>query len=205
MNNSHLLKRLDDECELIELHANIYFAQDLLGEQHGEMSAHIRRHFNRPFHDIANVVLRPKGHIMTRVNKLKRILSGKSRKDKWLSIQARAMFSHSPEQAFLCANSLLAGGQIKRVFLATDSEALQDLAYEMIDNSKDVLVTIEKTLQPDINDGGINHNRDNFEVRHSSEDAENAVLEWFLLGEADYCASVSLKVTASIIQVTYHL
>ena len=59
LNDTYGFYRLQRECDVIQMHANMYFAHYLLGPAHGDLAAGLRRKFPRPFHDIANIALIP--------------------------------------------------------------------------------------------------------------------------------------------------
>ena len=59
LNDTYGFYRLQRECDVIQMHANMYFAHYLLGPAYGDLAAGLRRKFPRPFHDIANIALIP--------------------------------------------------------------------------------------------------------------------------------------------------
>lgn len=59
LNDTNGFHRLQRECDVIQIHANMYFAHYLLGPAYGDLATGMRRKFPRPFHDIANIALIP--------------------------------------------------------------------------------------------------------------------------------------------------
>ena len=192
VNNTELLDRMNRQCHIIYVHGNIYYAHMLLGPQFGKYSAYVRKYFKSPFYDISRIVFRPKDYLMKRVLGVKDIFKTRAKyssgkKGMWLSIHMRGIMTKWPERAFECANALLDGGNITGVFLATDSAPLQDMAYKMIRGSSHTLYTIKKNLE-----NTIDLDTDSMDIRNTTRDIRIAVLEWYLIGEANYCLSTSL-------------
>ena len=192
MNDTVLFKRLDENCDVIYIHGNIYYGHLLLGPSFGKYSAYIRRHLPNPFHDLSRVVFRPKRYLMQKVDKIINEIQSRwkyntTREQKWLSIHMRGIMTKMPEKTFACANSLLSQGLISGIFFATDSEPLENLAYSSIVNSARNVVTVKKELEQIID-----KNIDTWDIRNSTIDMRTAVVEWYTIGEADYCISPSL-------------
>jgi len=194
MEDTHLFDKMKDDCDVIFIHANMYFANYLL-EDFRKLPHKLRQMFPKPFHDMSKLVLRPQDYILQRVRILTCQMVYKNPTDgsnlKWLSVQARGIFSRGIEGGFKCINKLITTGQIGKVFFATDSRPLQDLAFDMIKDAKQRLVIISKDLEEKID-----ANIDTFHIRDTTKDIENAVLEWYMIGEAPYCMSFSIDLSS---------
>jgi hypothetical protein len=100
---------------------------------------------------------------------------------------------NSIELAFKCANMMLEKKYISYVFFAADNERLRTMAEQYISDQK-ALVQISSKLQFSARDGG--HDGDNTDIR-TRDGMHAAVLEWYLMGEADYCITTSPHSTFS--------
>ena len=190
MNDTVLFHRLNEQCDVIYIHGNIYYGHMLLGPSFGKYGNYIRRHLKSPFHDLSKLVFRPQNHLMDRVDTIvnalrNRLRQNTTREQKWLSIHMRGMMTKAPEKTFACANALLAKGEIGGIFFATDSAPLEELAYLSITDSPSSLLTVRKHLEQKMN-------MDSWDIRDSTKDMRTAVVEWYTIGEADYCMSPSL-------------
>jgi hypothetical protein len=194
--DKELYERLDTECDVIYMKANNYFAHFLLGEQFGELSRDFRKIFDRPFNDISNILFKPDKHIIDKASEVRKMLSAGNKR--WLSIQAHDMSKQgklkhldyeSIEQAFHCANKLLKDKDIDYVFLATDSAKLEEYAYSLISDQK-AYVLVGKSQQQNV--------LADFDAfsRLGQSEMDYALLDWYLVGEADYCMSPSIEQSA---------
>ena len=77
-------------------------------------------------------------------------------------------------------------GFIKNVFFATDSDLLLKDAAKYIED-QDALVTVHNVQRESFADF-LRDGHDSFKMR-SAKGMHTAVLEWYMLGEADYCMS----------------
>lgn len=192
VNDTMLFDRMDKSCDVIYVHGNIYYSHLLLGPQFGKYSAYIRNAFPSPFYDISKIVFQPRDYLLKRVESIKEIFRSRSAhlpttQRRWLSIHIRGIMTKWPERAFECANALLDRGEISNIFFATDSAPYQEMAYEMIHNSQHVLYTVQKEME-----ATIDLEIDSMDIRNSTRDIRMAVLEWYMIGEGDYCLSTSL-------------
>lgn len=165
----------------------MYFAELFLNPVHGRLSEYLRKFFPQPFRDIIESVLIPKSGLLQEVKEVKEQLSSNNGKGKWLSIQIRNKFAYNTMETFECAKRLLDSGQIQKIFIATDSYKVQQLAYKILDHEKDRIVTVKKHLLFD------DKRDDNYAIRNTAKEVRIALLEWLLVGEADYCTSPSMK------------
>jgi hypothetical protein len=92
------------------------------------------------------------------------------------------------KRSFKCANKLLSEGKISYVFFAADSAKLRKMARSYI-SSPEHLVEIPAELQ--FSTAEKDTKGDNFDIR-DADGMHAAVLEWFFIGEADYCMSTSI-------------
>jgi hypothetical protein len=74
VNNPNLLKKLDKDCDIINIKANIYFTHLLLNNLHGIYASEIKSHFTRPFHSISNVVFKPQKLIFKKIDEIKKFI-----------------------------------------------------------------------------------------------------------------------------------
>ena len=79
---------------------------------------------------------------------------------------------------------MLATGEIGYVFIATDSQPLRRMAMSMITRSEQTVKTIEKEEEK-------KRNIDSNDIR-DREGMKDAVKDWYLIGEANYCMSTSI-------------
>ena len=165
----------------------MYFAEFLYNPAHGKSSEYLRKFFPQPFRDIIESVLIPKSGLLEEVEGLKKLLYSDNGKGKSLSIQIREKFSYNTKETFECAKRLLDSGQIQKVFIATDSNKVQELAFKMLNHKNDRVLTVKKHL--------LFHEKrgDNYAIRNSGQEVRIALQEWLLVGEADYCTSPSMK------------
>jgi hypothetical protein len=194
--DKELYERLDAECDVIYMKSNNYFAHFLLSEEFGELSRDFRKIFTQPFNDIASVLFKPDRHILDKAADVRKMLTAGNKR--WLSIQAHDMSLQgkpkhldygSIKQTFQCANKLLEENEIDFVFFATDSAKLEDYAYSLISDQK-AYVLVGKSQQQNV--------LADFDVvsRMGQDDMDYALLDWYLIGEADYCMSPSIQQSA---------
>ena len=77
-------------------------------------------------------------------------------------------------------------GVIKNIFFATDSDVLLREANKYVED-KGALVTVHNVERESFKEF-LEDGHDSFKMRNS-KGMHTAVLEWFILGEADYCMS----------------
>ena len=172
--------RVNLGCDVVELRSNEYF-------DHLVMGSNI---FDAPFRDAAMILFKPQFDIQKQADEIVRSIQKEDngKKAVWLSIHARQLFTQGGdlEKSFECANKLLNEGEIQKVFFATDSELLLRDAGKFI-NDKDALVTVHNVKRLS-NGEYIEGGHDNFKLRNE-KGMRNAILEWYILGEANYCLS----------------
>ena len=189
-----LFKRLDQECDVIDIHSNLYFVHLLL---HDRLDSAYRRYLNdkvfiRPFHNVVQSIFNPRHEIQLKVDTMLRRLRGPNGDKKWLSIQARSKMMKGDDDRALtysldCANYLLSKGVIDHVFFASDSAYFLKYVENAINKEHPgKLVTVVK------NDLNPNSWEDTFSMRDTKSEMTVAVVEWWLVGEADYCMSPSI-------------
>ena len=132
----------------------------------------------------------PERSITDKSLQVKKMLT--SGKKKWLSIQAHDMSINgkakhldyeSVQKSLDCANKLLKEKVIDNIFFATDSKKLEDYAYKLISDQKAyVLISKDQDSLMDYDSRSI----------HSEDEMDHALLDWYLVGEADYCMSPSI-------------
>lgn len=189
-----LFRQLDQECDVIDINSNLYFVHLLLNDKlDGEYRKYLHNKiFIRPFHNVVESIFHPRPEIQTKIDSVLQRLKGPKGDLKWLSIQARSKMMKGDDDTSLmsslvCANYLLAKGVIDHVFFASDSEFFLKIVEQTIEKEHPgKLVTVRKK--------NLNQNSwsDNFAMRDSKADMEVAVVEWWLIGEADYCISPSI-------------
>lgn len=187
INNMKVLHRLNKECDQINIESNVYFAHILLSQEMGHFGQIMKLIFNNPFRHMSNIIFPPTSDVRMEVKAMKQKLSSGGETNKWLSIHARGMFSHGTEstsRAIECANTLLSSGEIARVFFATDSPELLAFAQSKI-TTPGVLIFCDKDLPP------LAPNGDSPGLR-TTPGIHDALVEWYLIGDADYCLSPSI-------------
>jgi hypothetical protein len=89
---------------------------------------------------------------------------------------------------FNCVNKLIAEKTAMLVFFAADTLFLRELAFKLM---ADKNAFYEVHHSEDIISSKKGKQADTFEIR-SKKGMEFATLEWFLIGEADYCLSPTI-------------
>lgn len=191
-----LFKRVDTFCDVISLRSNVYFAHLLQNITVDHQKFHDK--FPHPFQDISNFLFNPTRSITDQAKELLDKMRGPEGNIlPWMSIQAREKFIVGPldvrdntiERSFKCANKLLKDGKINHVFFAADSEKLRRMARSYMDDP-DLLVEIPENLQLSTKEKDVYG--DNYDIRNA-QGMHAAVLEWYFIGEADYCMSASIE------------
>jgi len=180
INDKVLFDRLNNECKVIHIQANIYFAHFLLANE--DLGERLRQTFHEtsPFHHISQIAFRPDAQMKEQVSNF---IQEKFKGKKWLSIHARGIWdtgTHA-EAALECANKLIANGDIAYVFFASDSSRLIARATALI--APENLVAVPHEAISDESGNRI----DSFKIRKDGMNA--ALLEWLLIGEATYCTA----------------
>jgi len=180
-----LLKRLHEQCDVILIATNQYYAPILFSL--GKRGHYLRHMFqNLPFKSLSQCLFRIREDIKHQADiSIKKL----NEEGKWLSIHVRGYYEkgfggykkvHDASDAFICAKKLLDKGIINNVFFATESAEMDQMIrkyvpFEKIIRTKKSLIG-SKELE---REGG-------FEIR---KEMQQAVIDWYILGQADYCMS----------------
>ena len=173
-----LFDRLNEECHVIKIQANIYYAHLLLTDKIG---SRLKKtfHLTSPFHHIAQIVFRPDESKRQLANDF--ILEN-MKGEKWLSIHARGYYDDGSrtDRALECANKLLSLGEISYVYFATETLRLLEKAQKAIPAGK-LITTPHETVADSAHD-----REDSMSIRN---DMDSAMLDWLLIGSATYCTA----------------
>lgn len=188
-----LFQKMDEMCDIIKLTCNSYYAPFLMDPTvFGEKANMLRQIFtDNPLHTIGKCHLQP-NPVINQLN-MQIINEMRNSGGKWLSIHARAYYDYNGKassKAFTCAKRLLEVGMIKRVYFATESLNLINLAQGYFQQFPGALYISDKMIQQP-NPAGNMTNIDN-EINVD----EAHVVEWLTIGEADYCISPTFEVSS---------
>ena len=174
----NLFDRLNNECHVIKIQANIYYAHLLLNDNIG---SRLKKtfHLTSPFHHIAQIVFRPDDARRQSANEF---ILEHMKGEKWLSIHARGYYddgSHT-DKALECAKRLLNLGEISYVYFATETLRLLEKAQKEIPAGK-LITTPHETVADSAYE-----REDSMSIRN---DMDSAILDWLLIGSATYCTA----------------
>lgn len=182
LKDQRLFERLNSECHIIFMRYNHYFADLLAHPGLGPTSFRVRDYFPNPFNQISNIIFRP--HVSF-IAKAQKFIEEKFENRKWMSIHARGLYDNGAQadRMLQCANKLLENGDISHVFFSSDNGYLRNISHSEI-VKKGALVEWTEG-----NENGVNVRKDS-----PSNENENdmALLEWYIIGEADYCMSATI-------------
>ena len=173
-----LFDRLNEECHVIKIQANIYYAHLLLNDLIG---SRLKKtfHLTSPFHHIAQIVFRPDDSKRQMANDF---ILEHMKGEKWLSIHARGYYDDGSrtDRALECANKLLNTGEISYVYFATETLRLLEKAQKAIPADK-LITTPHETIADSAKE-----REDSMSIRN---DMDSAMLDWLLIGSATYCTA----------------
>jgi len=178
--NEYLLKKLDENCDVIDLHSNINYL-DLVLSTNLAKKMLLSQKFPFPFSELGATVFRLNPLFEEKAKNFVQIhFAGK----KWVSIHARSIHTKMKEfeRALNLANTMIADDLVSYVFLATDSYELDQRAHEILKNK---VVTMVKDFDKENQFG-----HEGFHTR-DHKGMKNAVVEWTIVGYATYCMSTS--------------
>jgi hypothetical protein len=181
-----LFRKLNQDCHVLYIESNQYYANILLTQQFNYKSKHVKTLFSKPFKDIAKIAFDPVKKIHQKINSIKSEFYSKGKV--WMAMHVRGYFLAEKGMvwAMECANSLLERGYIHHLLLVTDSDKSKLLVQSLIDKRfKGSLVIPKKIFVNDL----VNRT-DSMSLR---DDMDQAVAEWYLIGEADYCISPTIE------------
>lgn len=182
-----LFFRLNKDCHVLFIESNQYYAHILLSQSFNTMSLLLKKLSKSFFKDIAHAVFTPDQKIFVKIDKIKNEM-GVFRKKTWMAIHVRGYYDGlldkgaGLEWSFECVNKLLTKGHIDSVLFVTESLKSKQDALRLID--KKFLDRVITPLKEYVDDT-IDHN-DSFAIR---DQMDQAVAEWYMIGEADYCMS----------------
>jgi hypothetical protein len=180
--------KLDAECDVIKLKTNQLFI-DVIEKSlfSSVLLPSASRKFKYPFGQILNRVLQPNVALKHKLTHLVKTTFGRP----WLSIHSRGNLDPTgklTQRAIECANHLLKSGEIYYVFFASESERLSGMVEDMTVPSR-AYISIEKRFE----NASISSISDLQYVEHGT----TALEEWYFMGEATYCTTVTPKSTFS--------
>lgn len=200
----NLFLELDAKCPILHIYrANCWFGKEVLDLENllqnttfnqsiasaavraSEMLKRVRllkKTYPAPFRDILNKFYPPKPELVARAAEIQATLfHGKP----YLAIHSRAFYENGTTVEMLCrcAKQLLDNGNVSKVLFVTEAKRLVDIATSIIAEG---LVTVNKSYVQ-------NQFLDSYDIRDSSEEMQQAVVEWLLVGDADLCMSSTVS------------
>jgi hypothetical protein len=142
-----------------------------------------------PFKSLSTCHLKPNQRLQEASSKI--INEMRSTGGKWMSIHARAYYDYSGKassKAFTCAKKLLELGTIKKVYFATESTRLIDIAKKYFEAFPGALYISDKMIQKQEGNATNIDNEVNVDEAH--------VVEWLTIGEADFCLSPTFELSS---------
>jgi len=177
-----LFERLNTQCDVINLKSNQYYNSLLFEESvFGESAVELKYQFPSPFYDISKIIFIPRYTINTGATAF---IKKKFEGIKWLSFYAKGFFEGSRDtvDAFACINKLLDTNEIQAVFFTAETSRHIDLAYKAIKQTNKI-ITIERDMQSILTKDP------------RRKDLDVAMLQWLMIGQADYCMANSVRST----------
>jgi glutaredoxin len=164
-------------------------AQHLEGQYFDDLCVKISlfiAHFPLYFRDVLMTLYKPVDKIVDEVVRFKNRYLRKP----YISVHARGFYDpgESTNLLFSCANQLLASGNVTYLFFATESRSLFELAKKTIKSKQ--LIYVQKQLVDDRHG-----NIDTFEIRQKVPQMHQAIVEWMLVGSADYCMTPTIDLS----------
>ena len=193
LRHPQLFQKLDQSCDIIHIIGNAYWAPFLMDPTvFGEKAQALKSVFGEdPYHSIAKCHMSPKPQYAQESQKI--VTEMKNSGGKWLSIHARAYYDYSGKassKAFTCAKKLLETGVIKKVYFASESLKLIDMAKAFFQPFQNALYVSDKMVGA----GGGGENMTNLDNEANVDDQH--VIEWLTIGEADYCISPTFELSS---------
>merc|ERR1711871_418803 len=184
LKDRELFDRMNTNCDVIFLITNQLFHDLLLDHTlFGEDADRLRGTFPFPFSNVSQIVFLPKPSISLQAELFYRqYLAGK----KGLSIHSRGFYDSGKglKKVFHCVNKLVTEGVVDTIFFASESAKLNQYIYELAANGTNIVRYQKVEVQDQIG------NVDSQSIR---TDMSSAMVEWFLLGEAQYCMSSTIQ------------
>ena len=176
-----LLTKLNEECDIIYIISNQWFAPIFYPRKIDGQSLTILDKYPSPFKTFMKCLFVPNSNVLDDVGGLMEKFQGV----KWLSIHARGFFDggKGTTKTLECAKRLLEKNIIQQILFVTDSVQLEELARNTI--APQYLNSLEKMQIPQ---NVFKYNR-SIEGHYIRDAMETALAEWFLIGEADFCMS----------------
>lgn len=174
--------KLDTECDVIKIRTNELFLDLIEKSAFAPILLPVaNRKFKYPFGQILNRVLQPSILLKHKLTHLVKTFFGRP----WMSIHSRGKLDPDGKltvRAIDCANHLLKKGEIEFIFFSSESERLTDIVEENI-KPLSAYISIEKKFE-------------NVSITSHTQFVEHgttALEEWYLMGEATYCTTVTPK------------
>ena len=194
LRHPQLFQRMDQVCDIIKITGNTYYAPFLMDPSvFGDLGNKLRQLFtDNPMDTIGKCHLSALPNLQQQSSQI--LNEMRSSGGKWLSIHARAYYDYSGKassKAFTCAKKLLEIGAIKKIYFATESPKLMELAKQYFQQFPNALYVSDKMVQMAMLESKNASNIDN-EVNVD----EAHVVEWLTIGQADYCISPTFEVSS---------
>jgi hypothetical protein len=180
--NEFLLEKIHENCDVIDITSNMNYLKMVLDTKFAKKLS-ISEKFPYPHYELGKTTFRTHTNFE---DKAKKFILKSFAKKPWVSIHARSIHTKLEEfeKVMQLVNSMITDGVVSYVFLATDAYDLNKIAYKNIIN-KSKLVTIKKKFDKTNYFG-----HETYSTR-DHEGMQDAVLEWIIIGCADYCISTS--------------
>jgi hypothetical protein len=191
MTNILLFQKMQDECELSYVQTNRYFGHLLYTIDHENHGDYLTKLFGAtPLADLSKCIFHLREHIRKEADDFIRKLRAHG---PYMSLHIRSVYTNKFDikPAMDCVNHMLKTGVIKNFFLATDFDEYEALARSYA-QQKDAMLTIQKQLQSSdrVHKYSPQHIFDSYDLR---DDMEDAMKEYRILNQADYCGATSME------------
>jgi hypothetical protein len=122
----------------------------------------------------------PKAELMARVASFQTILF---QSHPFLAIHSRGFYENGTTLGFLCtcAKQYVDRGYVSKVLFVSESESLKNLAGSIL---LDSLVSLNKSYVQ-------KQTSDSYDIRDSLNEMQDALVEWLLIGSADFCMTTT--------------
>ena len=188
LSDKKLYEKINQNCHIIFMRYNDYFVNLVKYEMLDAKAQSIVSDFSKPFNQIANTIFRLKDK---QISKATSFIANNFKGKKWISISIRAPYTSELKikQIVNCADKLLLNNDISYVFFSSNDYLIKEKAYSYVSNG---------LLYRELKDKVYTESEDNYKNRHSNSSIEDTLLEWYLIGQADFCLASSIESSAMI-------
>merc|ERR1711871_450495 len=169
---------------------NRYFGKFLYTLDHDQRQDYLLKLMGpTPLYHLRNCIFRLKNNIK---DEAQWIISKLRNFGAYMSLHMRSVYStrDGVEKAMHCVNKMLKLGAIEKVFVATDYDELEALARGMI-QPPDAMMTMKKELET--REKARKHNKELFDSFDIRDEMLDAMEEYHVLNQAQYCGSSSME------------